>query len=112
MEFDMEAKFTKGPWIARPQCESSLRRITITGANSPVAIAEIVPQTMKTYDEVAEANAALIAAAPELYEALEEAAEWIGDDPNDDNNPVLRILLKKIHGALVKARRGTLKEAA
>lgn len=68
----MIPKHTPEPWIARPHCESTNRHITITGANSPVAIAEIVPQTMKAYDEAAEANGRLIAASPRLLKALAE----------------------------------------
>lgn len=63
---------THGPWIARPYPESKNQRITITGATSPVAIAEIVPTTMKGYDAVAEANGRLIAASPELLDSLKD----------------------------------------
>jgi hypothetical protein len=66
---------TSGPVIARPQPESKVGRITITGATSPVAIAEIVPTTMKGYDATAEANGRLIKAA---YNAFDSAAKKLG----------------------------------
>jgi hypothetical protein len=64
--------YTPGPWIARPYPESKNQRITITGATSPIAIAEIVPTTMKGYDAIAEANGRLIAAAPMLLDLLKQ----------------------------------------
>ncbi len=66
---------TLGPVIARPQPESKVGRITITGSTSPVAIAEIVPTTTKGYDAAAEANGRLIRAA---YNAFDSAARALG----------------------------------
>jgi hypothetical protein len=69
--------YTPGPWIARPYPESKNHRITITGATSPIPIAEIVPTTMKGYDPLAEANGRLIAAAPRLLAAYQDMAELV-----------------------------------
>src|ERR1039458_2791211 len=65
---------TPGPVIARPEMESRARRITITGATSPVAIAEIVPTT-HGYDALAEANGRFIRGA---YNAFDSAAKKLG----------------------------------
>lgn len=66
---------TPGPVIARPRAESEAGRITITGAYSPVPIAEIASTTAKGCDPLAEANGRLLAAA---YNAFDSAAAKLG----------------------------------
>lgn len=76
-----EARFTKGPWGEKNVLVRGLN--FLSHANYPT--------------ELGKANAHLIAAAPELYEALEDvlnSKEIVNDDP----------LVNKIIAALAKAR--------
>lgn len=68
-----KTKYTPGPWHICPYKESTSKRLGVApdGAGK---IAEIHPFKICGHDEEAEANARLIAAAPELLEALEIAA--------------------------------------
>jgi hypothetical protein len=59
-------KFTKGPWIFDSGCFYSPVQMDETGMTSELPIAEMLGGREEDY----EANARLIAAAPELLEAL------------------------------------------
>jgi hypothetical protein len=94
----METKWTKGPWVATPRGtyndfdgDSSL----ILGDDCTQRIAII--QNDGTDED--EANAHLIAAAPELYEALYEIIKS-GEIPYCQTSP----LVIKANAALKKAR--------
>ena len=66
-------KHTPGPWKAFPDNGNLVRNVA--GGGGTVAHVQGHPakyQTVKDYHEIVEANARLIAAAPELLEALEE----------------------------------------
>jgi hypothetical protein len=81
--------FTPGPWVVIPRSESS---------GKSVGTVEAKPETMQTtnYWTVAdvnglraewESNLRLIAAAPELLEALRECVKWEGSrNPNGDDS--------------------------
>lgn len=86
------SNWTKGPWVS---CEHGIvpagasnysERILVSGVRMPMG-----------RDDEAEANANLIAAAPELYEALSELI-----DHCDDANPWMD--LSDAKDALAKAR--------
>lgn len=93
-----ETKFTKGPW-------------SVDGWHTSAVIAKL---SDLTYVRVAEcdtkdfpnpdwkANAHLIAAAPELYEALEELMR--AEAVLDDDNAVLIAARQKAAAALARAR--------
>lgn len=69
----MEFQGTKGEWEVigqRPLCEYVIGR-----ENYTVAFTSIIEGASEGEKEVAEANAQLIAAAPELLEALQELEE-------------------------------------
>lgn len=72
----VETKFTAGPWrISAPY--SSVVGIGITAANPPAQVGvAIVPGYQR---EIAEANARLIAAAPDLLATTKSVAELVED---------------------------------
>ena len=78
-----EPKFTKGPWKATYDSQlQALIQIYSTEAHLPVAV---LPDrgTVEAMPEI-EANANLIAAAPDMYEALETTCEYcIGKEATD-----------------------------
>lgn len=77
--------FTPGPWIVMPEeSENSYVRIrgSLLGERYKIAnvLTPVYPGAEATEGEETQANARLIAAAPELYSALQEIidTEWIG----------------------------------
>jgi hypothetical protein len=96
--FDPARKFTRGPWTVLPE-EAEKLYIRVRGtrlgerfkiANAPFPIAD------ESEKQEAVANAHLIAAAPELYDALEEAACLV---PTNQ-----KTALAKFSAVLAKAR--------
>jgi hypothetical protein len=79
-----EPKFTPGPWSVRDKI-CIFRFLSVTSDKSPFLIAKIMQPDMqgilenatkeKANWEQLSANAALIAAAPEMYEMLVDIAE-------------------------------------
>ena len=120
------AKFTEGPWIFRqylgePGDVDLLRSIgkepihalnndgsaSITSNNGRIATVDIRREDVKRTerygadDEERDANARLIAAAPDMYGALLNAQQYInGDDDCDD----IAEVLEKIECALAEVR--------
>ena len=96
-------KFTKGPW---KMVENSWEYTTIYSNDSEICTLNINDATEDNeieLSQVMEANAHLIAAAPDLYEALEEIinSEWmVTHDWGGDRNSVM----EKGRKALAKAR--------
>ena len=78
-----ETKFTKGPWTAKydPQLQAA---IEIYNTEDRVMVAVLPDRgTIEAMSEI-EANANLIAAAPDMYEALETTCEYcIGKEATD-----------------------------
>ena len=97
----MTEKFTPGPWFTHPSTVSE---------GSYVIESRELPILASTFNwpKNAEANAHLIAAAPELYEALEDVYRYISpmlswrDDAHQNTH--FQIVLQKISTALSKAR--------
>ena len=99
-------KFTKGPWtVGDPN--DVLADIGIQGPE--YIIADVCNDG---YDEaIQQANAALIAASPIMYAALEPFADYPGDffDVDDDKPVTITVLgrnLKAARAALAKAEGG------
>ena len=91
-----EPKFTPGPWRIVRYCEA-------------IEIANVADLLHFYGGETAEANAALIAAAPELYAALEAFLGW-AQSPLEDSGEKLAAELDQVtvyaYAALAKARGG------
>jgi hypothetical protein len=72
----MSARHTPGPWEATPGGSSI--RTTMAGLEGGVLVADLYCRGMTPWDhETRQANAALIAAAPAMLEALQDV-EWGG----------------------------------
>ena len=100
-----ESKHTKGPWRAIPDYPEygfesrSLGNFLIESANDPVAYSSDCVD-----EEVEAANARLIAAAPELLEAVEECAGLAmqyGD--GGPRSEVFTVLYNRLRAAIAKA---------
>ncbi len=95
----MNTKFTKGPWKTGAEYGQIWN---VYGADdTPVALASATCPIASDFKQVERtANAALIASAPELYEALEQIAALYIDDRSSAMHKALCIANK----ALKKAR--------
>ena len=98
------SEFTKGPWVSYPpHSEKDFLNSAIVNIESEYGC-HVCSTTIykRTFKEI-KANAHLIAAAPEMYEALEEALSMIERQPdfNDDGDG---LLISRCKQALVKAR--------
>jgi hypothetical protein len=104
-----ETRWTKGPW--RQSHHGDTKGVTVSGGDyNSVAT---VRHQRRTPEELA-ANAALIAAAPDLYAALAEARDGPLEDRRKEikcgclsGHPMacsLRLLLDRIDAVLARAR--------
>jgi hypothetical protein len=101
----MERKHTPGPWHITDVRNQKNGQLRIFGADSSGLIANVMARHLNC-----EANAHLIAAAPEMLSLLEELYRWlddIGDGAPDASSTAkqalnaaaeIRILLDKIKG--------------
>ena len=81
-----ETKWTKGPWTF---FEHSWAHTGIFSSGKRVAaleLSEVTEETEEALGDEMAANAHLIAAAPDLYEALEAMVEWYGKRNHTDNH--------------------------
>ncbi len=92
-------KHTPGPWMIHDMEE----RVVVTVSKKPsICIADTA--AIGTPLEVNRANARLIAAAPELLEALRETKEWIDNwSPNFCDDEEWDETKIKVDGAIAKA---------
>lgn len=97
----MSEKWTNGPWNVLESNNSSLIHVE-TGEGCPEGQGIQIATTNRGNREQRYANASLIAAAPELFEALEAiAVAW--DSPKE--RQALKFeMLEKAKAALAKAR--------
>jgi len=93
----MNTKFTKGPWFAEQTIELDDVFLDICAEDSSV-VSDV--GVNGATEEQRRANAALIASAPELYDALEQIAALYIDDRSSAMHKALCIANK----ALKKAR--------
>lgn len=97
-------KHTKGPWTTEAVMSEALQDIClgyeIPGAGTPILIASVYEDDHGFINYLeAEANARLIAAAPELLEQLQIAiaileADWEGDEPSQACNEMRAVVAK------------------
>ena len=97
----MEAKHTTGPWII----DWNVSRLDIFGADETTLVASLRRSSLsQAIDEAARSNARLIAAAPEMYEAIAAIATAmnLGYIPNEilsEGSPIL----EGLRAAIAKA---------
>ena len=104
-------KHTPGPWTYAPGFGDEGFRITLGGA-SKWAVEKGISYAMCLYPDdgdqylEAEANARLIAAAPDLYDALKaaESALAIAASYRDDHKTLMQVTLDNARDVLAKAR--------
>lgn len=99
----MKSKHTPGPW---EYAENSANNFDVFGAGDTVEVAVVwgLDDPLKAERE---ANARLIAAAPELLEALEDSLDLFGvflDHSDKGNTDMHRALGVKIRAAIAKAK--------
>lgn len=97
-----ETKFSPGPWVQSlpaPGFRFADTGDRIVQASDGFVVAMVIHDRPPN----AEPNAHLIAAAPELYEALEQAKSYIHALPIQ-NSKSFTSIMKVINGSLEKAR--------
>ena len=100
-----EPKFTKGPWqTINMSWEYSMIRDEDAARIAQVFIRdEVDEETQDKFEEIKDANANLIAAAPDMYEALECACDkycigYAGDSLVKCEDCIIRKALRKARG--------------
>ena len=97
----METKHTTGPWVI----DWNVSRLDIFGSDETTLVASLRRSTLsQAIDEAARSNARLIAAAPEMYEAIAAIATAmnLGYIPNEilsEGSPIL----EELRAAIAKA---------
>ena len=100
-----ETKHTPGPWVAQPTVDSTCHNIFGTSKNQEYHIGTLQGGSRADV-QIAKANARLIAAAPELLEALQyclEAANAYEAKALYSGN-LHEIVQEKARAAIAKAR--------
>ena len=95
---------TPGPWRlgARDEADNSLGVLAGREGPKTTAIGTVFPQPFYVADQQ-EANAAWIAAAPDLLAAAQEVAAHCADPWTGDTNRIREILLNTALAAISKA---------
>lgn len=89
---------TPGPWEV-----VGSRICTVANDNERITLAKTEPGGAFAMSEQQDANARLIAAAPELLEALKAASEWLNDMGCEHEQPDLRCVVCLVNVAINKA---------
>lgn len=98
-----ETKWTKGPWSLGDKCKHTHGREVLHDNNEPGSISMVLARAYARpcWEAEGEANARLIAASPELYEAL---ANVVAEYDEEDNGRTLRWAVDSARDVLAKAR--------
>jgi len=95
----METKFTPGPWVVDPDDRPDMEwNNHIISATHPHLTICFMSHDGDGINEHGEANARLIAAAPDLLEALRPFANFACDEPCDCHNCRARAAIAKALG--------------
>ena len=102
----MTNKFTPGPWEREESDYPSMEETILEGCGRVVGSGYTICQMADFSEEKLAANAHLIAAAPELYEALEEFVTETRayQSPECEECPIVGPILRIADKALAKAR--------
>ena len=104
-----ETKWTPGPWVYDPDFEPEDEPVIWTAGDIADAVAYLSTSAPNSDEEIV-ANAHLIAAAPELYEALERAKQCVAthdhafEESVTEFEALLKCWLKDANAALAKSR--------
>ena len=97
-----DTKHTQGPWKVLEHARGRGRTCVTTSNGAPISavICEIDTKSVATDDATRLANANLIAAAPELLNALKElcADKYLADPINADRMKNARAAISKVEG--------------
>lgn len=103
-----EPKFTPGPWVETLETRSCdiCTIYSVSPRSTPEPEAQcwlyiIAPESLYRDEQEQDANARLIAAAPDLYEALAEMVSTYREGGPDDSEPSM---VRAALAALAKAR--------
>lgn len=106
-----EPKWTPGPWRIRPNTNmvyAPTGRNAYDGDDGYRPLATFQDATLSPYaddqNRNREANGHLIVAAPELYEALEQALPFVRAEWETTGDPPDKAILDRCEAALAKAR--------
>lgn len=88
-----EKKWTPGPWVF-----DGTGPHNVFGCDISNSLGDSIAGSWHGRDEVAKANAHLIAAAPELYDALEEMLRIVGGYEYPETAKMARAALTKARG--------------
>ena len=105
MEQNMTAQHTPGPWGVSAQPHGYSVWNVVDDEINPACIGRPVANVVGGYDsvQIEEANARLIAAAPELLKALEACVSWSRGAPEtDDFGKISWDVLKTAEQAIAK----------
>lgn len=93
-------KHTPGPWHYRTH-DGSIGSIDAADGTAVAQAFQVNPISVDLTQASRVANAKLIAAAPELLEALKEALPWIGGLANENRS--VQAVYESIRAAIAKA---------
>lgn len=92
------SEHTPGPWEV-----VGSRICTVANDNERITLAKTEPGGAFAMSEQQDANARLIAAAPELLAALNAASEWLNDMGCEHEEPDLTCVVCLVNAAINKA---------
>jgi len=96
----IETEFTPGPWFALPTIPEQGWEGYAIHANTNIGYVTTIAEVSGPQRKTKEANAVLIAAAPDLYEALDQAVTSMQDSGYQNSH----IAVRAARDALAKAR--------
>lgn len=96
--------FTPSPWVWHTSCSWKRLMRDFRGKSTPVLMPYVAPSDNHPDIDVSPADMALIAASPDLYEALKSWLAWHDDYAFPTGTPTQ--IINKARAALRKAKAG------